>query len=195
MKKLDAIIRPLCEEMKEKRENFPVTIVYVENLESLGYFYQYLKSEMKEYQYMGEPKPENRIFAQFHKDYTEAMKCHIISELKKENPTLRLVFATVALGIGLDARCITRIVHCRPPTTMEKYLQEIGRAGRSGAKCIALLYFNNNDIAKNRKGLSEEVIEYCKNFETYLRLQLLKYFGFKENLYQGPQEGCCSNVL
>ena len=40
MKKLDTIIRPLCEEMKEKRENFPVTIVYVANLESLGYFFE-----------------------------------------------------------------------------------------------------------------------------------------------------------
>lgn len=50
----------------------------------------------------------------------------------------------------IDARCITKIIHCRPPTAIEKYLQEIGRAGRSGNKCIALLYFTNNDIAKNK---------------------------------------------
>lgn len=116
-----------------------MTIVYVENLEFLGYFYQYLKSELNDNQYKGEHVTENRIFAQFHKDYTEAMKIHVITELKNENPTLRLIFATVALGMGLDARCITRIMHCRPPTTIEKYLQEILRAGRTGDKCTAVL--------------------------------------------------------
>lgn len=93
------------------------------------------------------------------------MKTHVIPKLKKETPTLRLIFATVALGMGLDARCITRKIHCRPPTTIEKYLQEIRRAGRTGDKCIAVLYFNNKDIAKNRKGLNEEIIQYCKNSE------------------------------
>ena len=40
--------------------------------------------------------------------------------------------ATVALGMDLNAPYIQRIIHCRPPTTMEKYMQEIGRAGRNG---------------------------------------------------------------
>jgi ATP-dependent DNA helicase RecQ len=63
----------------------------------------------------------------------------IISELKSENPKLRLIFSTVALGMGLDARCIVRGIHCRPPTTLEKYIQEIGRAGRSDQSCTAVL--------------------------------------------------------
>lgn len=109
VKKLDTIIEPLCKELKEKKEHFPVTIVYVENLESLGYFYKRVKSELNDNQYPGKHVPENR---QFHKDYTEAMKTYVITELKKENPTLRLIFATVALGMGLDARCNTGIIHC-----------------------------------------------------------------------------------
>lgn len=64
-----------------------MTIVYVKNLESLGYFYQYLKSELNDNQYKGEHVQENRKFAKFHKDYTEAMITHVITELKKENPT------------------------------------------------------------------------------------------------------------
>lgn len=193
IKKSDAIIEPLCEELKEKKLNFPVTVVYVESLECLGYFYQYINCELKDSQYIGEAIPENRIFAQFHKDYTETMKNHIISELKSENPKLRLIFATVALGMGLDARCITRIIHCRPPTTLEKYLQEIGRAGRSGQPCTATLYYNNNDIAHNRKGLSDAVVKFCKNNDTCLRLHILKYFGFEEMLFVGPADKCCSN--
>lgn len=75
------------------------------------------------------------------------MKTHIITELKKENSTLLLVFVTVALGMGLDARGITRIKHCKPPTTLKICLQEIGRVRRTGYKCTALSYFDKNDIA------------------------------------------------
>ena len=56
------------------------------------------------------------------------MKKFILNEIVKQNSTIRLVLATIALGMGLNAPCIQRIIHCRPPTTMEKYMQEIGRA-------------------------------------------------------------------
>jgi superfamily II DNA helicase RecQ len=48
---------------------------------------------------------------------------------------------------------------------------EIGRAGRKGQKATALMYFNKNDLAKNRKGLSEAMVQYCKRNDQCLRLQ------------------------
>ena len=48
--------------------------MYVESLESLGYFYQVLTYELKEKAYHGNPEPENRVFAQDHKDYPNDMK-------------------------------------------------------------------------------------------------------------------------
>ena len=80
--------------------------------------------ELKEKAYHGNPEPENRIFAQYHKDYPNDMKKFIVNEIVKQNSTIRLVLATIALGMGLNAPCIQRIIHCRPPTTMEKYMQE-----------------------------------------------------------------------
>ncbi|VDH94605.1 Hypothetical predicted protein [Mytilus galloprovincialis] len=130
--KYDDIVVPLAQELKTKRVKFPLTIVYVESLEALGCFYQFINYELKEEQYIGEAIPENRIFGQFHKDYTSQMKQHIMFELRKEEPELMLVLATVALRMGLDAPAITRIIHCRPPTTFETYFEEVGRAGRKG---------------------------------------------------------------
>jgi hypothetical protein len=74
--------------LKTKLTDFPVTIVYVESLEALGYFYQFLNYELKDQQFVGEAIPENRIFAQYHKDYTETMKQHIIFEIKREVPKI-----------------------------------------------------------------------------------------------------------
>lgn len=113
------IIEPLSNELKTKLTDFPVTIVYVESLEALGYFHQFLNYELKDQQFVGEAIPENRIFAQYHKDYTQAMKQHIISELIREVPKVRLTLATVALGMGIDAPSLIRIIHVRPPTTLE----------------------------------------------------------------------------
>ncbi|CAC5415324.1 recQ [Mytilus coruscus] len=78
------------------------------------------------------------------------------------------------------------------PTTLEKYFQEVGRAGRKGQKAEALMYFNNNDLAKNRKGLSDAMVQYCKTRDKCLRLQLLQYFGFNEAKFNGPMYECCS---
>jgi hypothetical protein len=60
---------------------------------SLGaYIHQFLNYELKDQQFVGEAIPENRIFAQYHKDYTQAMKQHIISELIREVPKVLIPF-------------------------------------------------------------------------------------------------------
>jgi hypothetical protein len=45
IEKYDDLIMPVANELKEKLTNFPLTIMYVESLECLGYFYQYLAHE------------------------------------------------------------------------------------------------------------------------------------------------------
>ena len=174
--------------------SYPVTVVYVNNLESLGYCYQYIENLLQEdaYNPRTEKSPENRIFAQYHKDYTTRMKDHIVKELRKPTPKLRLIFATVALGMGLDSPSIISIIHFRPPTTLEKYLQEMGRAGRNGQSANACMFYNMSDIAPNRKGLSTAMREFCLNTKTCLRRHLAGYFGFDSVLYDGPSNLCCS---
>lgn len=48
--------------------------MYVDNLEALGYFFQYAAYNLQDLGYDGEKIPQNRLFAQFHKDYPESMK-------------------------------------------------------------------------------------------------------------------------
>jgi superfamily II DNA helicase RecQ len=78
IEKYDDMIMPVANELKEKLTNFLLTIMYVESLECLGYFYQYLAHELKEMQFCGEPIPPNRIFAQYHNDYPNTMKQLIV---------------------------------------------------------------------------------------------------------------------
>lgn len=193
--KWDEIFAPLASQLLLELNAFPLTIVYMESLEALGYAYQYFSYTLKEKQYIpvDEQFPENRIFAQFHTDYTPEMKHHIVMELRKRCPKIRVILATVALGMGLDAPSISRVIHCRPPTTLENYLQEFGRAGRNGQKASALLYYNNSDIASNRKGISQAMVDYCKNSTACFRLLIVNHFGFQNVVFSGSPLDCCSH--
>ncbi|XP_062588593.1 bifunctional 3'-5' exonuclease/ATP-dependent helicase WRN-like, partial [Saccostrea cucullata] len=191
--KFDNILAEIVSELSDKLDRYPVTIAYCNNLEAIGYAYVYTEQKLGPRAYIPqEGVPENRIFGQYHKDYSEKMKLQIVSELSKPQPKLRLVFASVALGMGLNAPSISQIIHFRPPTTLEKYFQEVGRAGRSGQSAKAIMFFNKNDVASNRKGMDPSIKEYV-NTEGCLRKYLMKYFGFETVLYSGMPELCCSN--
>ena len=53
-----------------------------------------------------------------------------------------------------------------------------GRAGRTGVPSKATLYYNNSDIAKNKKHVQDSMKEYCKSQTTCLRKLMLEYLGF-----------------
>ena len=108
------------------------------------------------------------------------MKQHVVKYLCQRKPIVRLVLATVALGMGLNAPSIKRIIRCRPPTTLEKYMQEIGQAGRNDENAEAIMYLNNSDLSKARAGLTSFVILYCKTGNNCFRKLLVKYFGFDD---------------
>lgn len=189
------ILGDVHRDFEESKEQFPVTIMYGDSAD-LVYAYRFFEQKLGKRQYVEgmEEIPENRVFAQFHAKITKGMKTHIISELCKVNPKLRLVFATVALGMGLNAPSIQRIIHFRPPTNLEKYMQEIGRAGRSGQKAHAICYYNNSDLSAGaRPNLDPAVPDFFRDKQSCLREQLLRYFGFSTVLFSGPTKECCSN--
>lgn len=52
--------------------------------------------------------------------------------MEKEGGTVRIVFCTVALGMGVNFAGLNYIIHYGAPKSVEDYFQECGRAGRSG---------------------------------------------------------------
>ena len=164
-----------------------MTIIYLK-LKYCGYAYGLFERVLKDKQCVGETsEPSARLFAQFHAPQTSRMKKDKISEIKKEQWRVRVLFATSALGMGVDAPYVTNIIHITPPSSLEAYMQEIGRAGRTGLSSCATLYYNNSDIAKNKKHVEESMKSYCRSEDTCQRKLLLDYFGFSSV----QQKGCC----
>jgi ATP-dependent DNA helicase RecQ len=87
--------------------------------------------------------------AAYHAGLDAEVRSSVSSKFAAKN--LTVVVATNAFGMGIDRPDIRTVIHAQPPTSIEAYYQEVGRAGRDGAEAHGLLLCSGNDIAVRRR--------------------------------------------
>jgi superfamily II DNA helicase RecQ len=98
----------------------------------------------KQYHPVGSlPVAGNRLFTQFHAQSPANEREQIIYGLIMENSKLRVIFATIAFGIGLGLKNIRNVIHIGVPYTLEEYFQEASKAGRDGLYSKAVIHYNS----------------------------------------------------
>ena len=189
----EELLKPMTNDLKQRKVFYPLTILYLP-LKWCGFAFKYFEMQMVSEQYYptgAEPLPENRLFAQYHAPQTSAMKEQILRELASPESKVRVVFVTVAMGMGVDISSIQHVIHVGPPHAIREYFQETGRAGEDGQWSTAVLYYNNRDIAKNREGMSDDIRTYHLE-NSCLRKFLLKCLDTKDLDVRTVGHFCCS---
>lgn len=89
------------------------------------------------------------------------------------NNQLDVICCTSAFGMGINKDNIRLILHYHPPTQMESYIQEIGRAGRDGKESVSVLLYRPQDfriptqIIENELPTKQELDFVCQRLLEY----------------------------
>ena len=196
MEAITDILTPIAEGLLKDNISYALTVIYIP-LKWCGFVYHLFDYILNSSQYYppGSPNtPENRLFAQFHSPQTKEMKEEVLKQLCSKQSTIRVVFASVALGMGIDIPDIRHVVHITPPYTIQQYCQETGRAGRDGLPSTATLHYNNYDVAKSKPGFQEAMRTFCQSEDQCLRNLLLTSLDAepKHMVPIHPKHRCCN---
>ena len=148
--------------------SFPKTVIFCRRIKDCSTVYLYFVRSM------GPNSSEvgNRLFDMMHSKSSANVKEHIIQSLLDPNALPKVIIATKVLGLGVDAKCEC-VIHYGRPSSIDDYLQQIGRAGRSGQQSHAVLLYSGQHMMNTETS----VIEMLKREdEKCIRKHTLEYF-------------------
>lgn len=199
---LESDFSDLLSTLREKVVETQRVIVYCRSLNMCSYLYAHFHYELGATSYYPPGSPqlsENRLFGMFHSSTPQHNKDVIAASLLDPRGVVRVVFATIALGMGVDLQGVNTIVHYGAPGSIEDYFQESGRGGRSGVDATSTVYWVAADCPKRDKPSTlhhrelNEVRSYLENSTVCRRKWLLEHFD-EANAKPGPNPSKCCDV-
>ncbi len=125
---------------------------------------------------------DNRLFAMFHATTPQHNKDVVLKSMTQPDGVVRIVFATVALGMGVNLRNVNTVIHYGAPQSIDDYFQESGRGGRSGDHACSIVYWKPIDCPLRKELISTRdnevacVRRYLENTTVRRRKWLLVHF-------------------
>lgn len=186
--KISEFCNNVAEEVKSQGLEYPKTIIFCRTYNDCGDLYYSLHKSLGAYFTFPPNYPdfhEFRIVEMFTHASTTDMKEKVLHSLCASDGKLRIVVGTTAFGMGIDCHDVRKIVHWGPPTSLEQYVQESGRAGRDSLPSEAIMLYCHG------RHVDEDVKEYAINEEKCRRKLLFKNFLFSSNRIAVVGCKCC----
>ena len=178
----DKFFEPLIQELKTKQYDCERVVIFSnrDNVTGIfGAFHHVLGDDFPIY--------ETRPYAMFHSTTEDPIKKHIVKSFQDPKGTIRVLFATIAFGMGIDCKNLHNVIHFGPPADLDSYFQESGRAGRDGEQSSALLLKYPKSFIR---GSTKSIKDYCSTTKKCRRDMLLDLYE-SEPTEILPQHNCC----
>lgn len=160
----------LIEELQLKGRNTPKSVIFCRTIEVCARLYCAFDMTLKHEGYIGGViGAATCLFAMYHAKVTDSQKAVIMKSFSKVDGNCRVLFATVAFGMGINIPDIRRVINFGPSTDIEEYVQQSGRGGHDGDQCHALLYTYSGCT---RGHVSNDMKEYIANQPTRVIVEL-----------------------
>ena len=138
----------LCTLKEKQKDTLRVVVYYRTLMICADLFFSRFSYEMEKSQYFPPSAPElseNHLFGMFHASTPQHSKDVIMGSLQNSYGTVRVVFASVAMGMGIDLHGVDTIIHYGGPSSIEDYFQASGRRGPSGDSAYSIVYRTPKD--------------------------------------------------
>ena len=172
--------------LREKAIHAPRVLIYCQSLDVCADLYAHFHYKLGDGSYYPPGSPQisdYRLFGMFHSNTPEHNKQVILKSLMLPDGVVRVVFATIALGMGVHLRDVDNIIHYGAPCSVEDYFQESGRGGQSGGDAVSTILWKPVDCPLRKQPVSmrdHELIairKYLENTTVCRRKWLLNHFS------------------
>ena len=184
----------LIRELETEQQNTEKVIIFCRRKEHMKELYELFAEHLGDKSYYRptgtEPKDDrSRLFAMYHKRTHKLVKETIEKEFCKPDGIVRVLFCSIAFGMGVNVRNVYLDIHIGPSADVDDYLQETGRIGRDSQQMshAVLLKFKGCTGTKN---ISKDMRSYVNNTTQCRREMLLAQFKSSAPKDKVPHS-CC----
>lgn len=198
---IESDMAPLVQSLQKHLVQSPKVIIYCQSLNMCADLYSHFVMMLGDDSYYpagAEKLLANRLFGMFHSRTTEHNKQVLLDSLTMLDGTVRVVFATSALGMGVNLVGVNTIIHYGAPSSIDDYFQGSGRGGRSGEKARSIVFWTARDcpmkkVPRNVRDHEVAAVRHYLENETVCRRKwLLEYFDNSLSLSGCvDSEECC----
>ena len=104
-----------------------------------------------------------------------------------------VVVATNAFGMGIDKPDCRTVIHLSPPSTLEAYYQEAGRAGRDGQQAYTLCFYRSTDFETLERNLERSFPDSNVLKAIFNALDSFRAETVQQNLSEDPENPSASS--
>ena len=176
--------------LRDRNVHCPKTIIFVEATQAATRIFSYFMNNLHDGNHAYKDRQrcfDNRMIDMYHRHGDEDSKLRVQQVFARPDSHIRVVVATVALGLGVDIPDVKFVIHWGAPRSLLQYWQEVGRAGRDGSPALAVM------CMKGSGHINGEVADCFNNEGCSRQMVLATFLGGKVPCNQECACACCSH--